>query len=86
MNNLIDIRTKKEYNEFSLSNSTNIPRINLLSEPEKYLCKNKTYNLICERGTISASCSRILNALGYNCKSVDGGLEAYKKRNDKLKD
>ena len=77
-NNIIDIRTSAEFNEFNIG-GRNITRMNLLKNPEYYLDKNNTYYIVCNKGTVSLSCSRILNALGYNCYSVAGGIDDLKK-------
>lgn len=77
-NNIIDIRTSTEFNEFNIG-GRNITRINLLRNPEYYLDKNNTYYIVCNKGTVSLSCSRLLNALGYNCYSVAGGIDDLKK-------
>ena len=77
-NNIIDIRTSSEFNEFNIG-GRNITRMNLLKNPEYYLDKNNTYYMVCNKGTVSLSCSRILNALGYNCYSVAGGIDDLKK-------
>ena len=77
-NNIIDIRTSSEFNEFNIG-GRNITRMNLLKNPEYYLDKNNTYYMVCNKGTVSLSCSRILNALGYNCYSVTGGIDDLKK-------
>ncbi len=77
-NNIIDIRTSSEFNEFNIG-GRNITRMNLLKNPEYYLDKNNTYYIVCNKGTVSLSCSRILNALGYNCYSVAGGIDDLKK-------
>lgn len=77
-NNVIDIRTSTEFNEFNIG-GRNITRMNLLKNPEYYLDKNNTYYIVCNKGTLSLSCSRLLNALGYNCYSVAGGIDDLKK-------
>ena len=41
--------------------------------------KNNTYYIVCNKGTESLSCTKILNALGYNCYSVAGGIDDLKK-------
>ena len=76
--NIIDIRTRFEFNEFNIG-GRNITRINLLRNPEYYLDKNNTYYIVCNKGTESLSCTKILNALGYNCYSVAGGIDDLKK-------
>lgn len=77
-NNIIDIRTSTEFNEFNIG-GRNITRMNLLKNPEYYLDKNNIYYIVCNKGTVSLSCSRLLNALGYNCYSVAGGIDDLKK-------
>lgn len=77
-NNIIDIRTSTEFNEFNIG-GRNITRMNLLKNPEYYLDKNNTYYIVCNKGTVSLYCSRLLNALGYNCYSVAGGIDDLKK-------
>lgn len=76
--NVIDIRSSIEYNRFSYPGSQNIPKASLLGSPELYLNKNETYYLICSKGKLSNFSAKILNARGYNCYSVEGGIEAYK--------
>jgi rhodanese-related sulfurtransferase len=76
--NIIDIRTSTEFNEFNIG-GRNITRMNLLKNPEYYLDKNNTYYIVCNKGMVSLSCSRLLNALGYNCYSVAGGIDDLKK-------
>ena len=40
---------------------------------------DEKYYLICDLGKVSLSCARVLNALGYNCYSIKGGIEGLKK-------
>lgn len=77
--NLIDIRDKEDYMNNNIKGSVNIPRLKLLNDPKQFLDKNKIYYLICDMGVLSESTSKILNALGYNCISVKGGIKEYKK-------
>ena len=76
--NIIDVRTKNEYQNINLNKGINIPRLVLLKNPEKHLDKNKTYYLICSKGEVSLFCAKILNAMGYNCYSINGGIEKIK--------
>ena len=80
-NKIIDIRTSLEYGKKHYFNSVNIPRLILLKNPEKYLNKKNKYYLLCEKGKISLICSNILNALGYKCYSIIGGIEQLEKNN-----
>lgn len=80
-NKIIDIRNNISFLEYHLNNSINIKRIELLSNPEKYIKKDEIIYLICDEGTASLSTAKVLNALGYNCYSIEGGLEKIKKTN-----
>ena len=73
--NIIDIRSKMDFNKKHIKGSINIPKMLLMSNPEKYFKKDITYFLICDRGKISLICAKMLNALGYKCYSVAGGIE-----------
>lgn len=78
-NNIIDIRSFLDYDEFNIKKSINIPKIILMSKPDKYLNKEEEFYLLCDKGKISLSCSKILNALGYKCFSIKDGIEGIKK-------
>ncbi|MEG2351608.1 MAG: rhodanese-like domain-containing protein [Bacilli bacterium] len=77
---VIDIRSKLQYDAFHYPNSIHITKDDLLSNPEVYLDKNKKYYIICTRGTSSLLTARILNVKGYECYSILGGINAYKGR------
>lgn len=77
--NIIDIRTSIEFGDYNILGSKNIPRLNLLKNPENYLNKHQEYYLICNKGEVSFSCCKILNALGYKCYSIIGGIDGLKK-------
>lgn len=79
MNNIIDIRTSIEFDKYNISGSRNISRFNLLKNPDDCLNKYEKFYLICNKGEVSLSCSKILNALGYQCYSVIGGMDGLKK-------
>lgn len=74
-NNIIDIRSSLDYNKKNIKGSINIPKMLLMSNPEKYMNKRNTYFLICDKGKVSFVCAKMLNALGYNCYSIVGGIE-----------
>lgn len=76
---IIDIRSPLNFANNSIPFSINIPRIKLMSNPELYINKNEKYYLICDLGKVSLSCAKVLNALGYNCYSIKGGIEGLKK-------
>lgn len=75
---MIDVRSLSEYEDFHYPGSINVPRLTLLKNPDGFLNKEACYYLICQRGEVSLSCAKILNALGYNCYSVTGGINQYK--------
>ncbi len=76
---VIDIRPKNLYDKLNYPGSINIPRLKLLRDPSLYLDKNEKYYLICDTGELSYPTAKVLNALGYHCYSVMGGLDRYKK-------
>ena len=57
--NIIDVRSKLDYDKKHLEGSINIPRLNLLKNHETYLNKNDIYYIICDKGEVSLFCSRI---------------------------
>lgn len=77
--NIIDVRSKLDYDNYHIDGSINIPRFNLLQNHENYLNKNDYYYIICDKGEVSLSCAKILNALGYHCYSIIGGIEGLNK-------
>ena len=77
---IIDIRASIEFNKDNIKGSINVPRINLLKDPNLYLNKKDTFYLLCNEGEVSLSCAKILNALGYKCYSIIGGIEKIKKK------
>lgn len=77
---IIDIRNSIDFNNKHIKESINVPRLVLMSNPQDYMNKNNNYYLICDKGKVSLSCARILNALGYNCYSVAGGIEGIKNK------
>lgn len=72
---IIDIRSSLDYIEKNIKGSKNIPKLILMANPDMHLNKREEYYLLCDKGTISLSCAKILNALGYNCFSIKGGIE-----------
>lgn len=75
--NLIDIRENYEYKSGHLPKAKNIPMDKILSEPDKYLNKDKEYYIICQSGGRSAGTSRKLKAMGFNIVNVSGGTSSY---------
>ena len=78
IDNIIDIRDSINYKNNHYLNIRNIPKNILLASPDIYLNKNEEYYLMCYSGIQSMFASKILNALGYKCYSIDGGLKSIK--------
>lgn len=76
---IIDIRNSIDFSYNHVHGSINVPRIMLMSNPDFYMNKVDDYYLLCDKGMVSLSCTRILNALGYKCFSIIGGIENIKK-------
>ncbi len=74
---LIDIREPYEYKSGSLRTAKNIPMNNLLSNPDKYLEKDKTYYIMCQSGGRSAMTTRTLKRQGFKVIDVIGGMGSY---------
>lgn len=67
---LIDVRNPVEYNKVHDSRSINIYADKLMFNPGKYLDKNKTYYIICEKGHLSKKVVRALSYYGYSVVQV----------------
>ncbi len=75
--NIIDIRNTEKYNQNHIPNSINISNEKLLTEPSKYLEKEKRYYIYCQRGISSYNTCKILTKLGYKVTNINGGYESY---------
>ena len=47
---IIDIRSSLDYKKDNINGSINVPKALLMSSPEKYLMKDETYFLLCDKG------------------------------------
>lgn len=74
---LIDIREPYEYKSGSLKTAKNIPMGNLISEPDKYLNKDKTYYIMCQSGGRSGRACNMLTRQGFDVVNVSGGIGSY---------
>jgi rhodanese-related sulfurtransferase len=74
---IIDIREPYEYKSGTLETAKNIPMDNLLTSPEKYLTKDKTYYIMCQSGGRSGITTRVLAKQGYSVINVAGGIGSY---------
>ena len=74
---LIDIREPYEYKSGTIKTAKNIPMGNLLTRPENYMAKDKTYYIMCQSGGRSSSACRTLTKQGFNVINVAGGMGSY---------
>ncbi|MBE6144768.1 MAG: rhodanese-like domain-containing protein [Firmicutes bacterium] len=74
---IIDIRSNQSYNNNHIPNAKNVPSQVLISNPNKYLNKEKTYYIYCQKGSSSIRVCSLLNNLGYNTVNINGGYEAW---------
>lgn len=74
---IIDIREPYEYKSGTLSTAKNIPMGNLLTNPEKYLDRDKTYYIMCQSGGRSGRTTRALTKQGFCVINVAGGIGSY---------
>ena len=74
---IIDIRSNQSYNNNHIPNAKNVPSQVLISNPNKYLDKEKTYYIYCQKGSSSIRVCSLLNNLGYNTVNINGGYEAW---------
>ncbi len=75
--NLIDVRETYEYNNGHLPNAKNIPMNDILSNPQKYLTKDKEYYIICQSGSRSSKTCKKLSSEGFHVINVSGGTYKY---------
>ena len=75
--NIIDLRNSEKYNTSHIYNSKNIPYLELLRNPNKYLDKNSIYYLYCQYGKTSLRLSLILNNQGFNTINILGGYQEW---------
>ena len=74
---LIDIRDPFEYIRGSLKTAKNIPMGTLLTSPERYLAKDKTYYIMCQSGGRSGGACTTLAKQGFTVINVAGGMGSY---------
>ena len=78
---LIDIRETYEYSRGTIKTSKNIPMQTLLSDPDKYLKKDKEYYIVCQSGGRSSRVCSELSKNGFDVTNVAGGVGSYLGKN-----
>ena len=63
---LIDIQNPIDYNKYHYPGSINIPYEKLLLNYKTYLTKDKSYYIVCKKGTKSRKAVAILEFYGYD--------------------
>ena len=82
---IIDVRDNWEHQTLKkLPNSTNIPFLELVSKPERYIPdKNQLVITYCNFGNRSGQAAKILREKGYLKSFVlEGGVESYFSKNN----
>ena len=74
---IIDIREPYEYKTGSIKTAKNIPMGNLITNPNQYLNKEKTYYIMCQSGARSSRTCKFLLKQGYDVINVTGGISSY---------
>ena len=76
---IIDVRDDWEHQQLKkLPNSINIPFLELISKPEKYVPdKNQLVITYCNYGNRSGQAAQILREKGYKNFVLEGGVENY---------
>lgn len=76
----IDVREREEYELYHIEGARNLPYDDM-DRWEKYLEKEKTYVLYCERGSLSMMAAKHLQQMGYSVCTLVGGIRAVQERN-----
>ncbi len=76
---IVDLRDKIEYDAGHIPGAVNIPYEDLEDYANRFR-KNDLLIFYCDRGNISLLAARDLGKLGYQIKSLYGGLRQYRGR------
>lgn len=79
--NLIDVRNQKDFLNYNINFSINIPFIELYNNYHNYLNINEKYYIICEGGYQSKKICKHLIKKGYNVIHVKRGIKNLYKLN-----
>lgn len=85
---VLDVRTKEEYNEAHIDadNVINIDKLQpeFMDKARKTLKKYKTVAVYCRSGRRSADAAKLLTEDGYKVINLDGGIIEWEKRGKKI--
>ncbi len=79
---VIDVRQPEEFNFAHLEASINIPLPEFQSRVNE-ISKDKEIITVCHHGNRSMQAAVMLHSLGYNARSLKGGLDAWVTQVDK---
>lgn len=77
--NVIDIRTKEEYDLGFLPHAINIPKKLILNGYDTYLHKNVKYYIYCQTGSRSKEVCELLSIIGYDVVDITDGYDSWLK-------
>lgn len=77
---IIDLRDRDEFLSAHIKGAVNIEYDSILTRIQS-LSKDKNIILYCDRGGMSIMAAKSLTRMGYNVKSVVGGINAYTGKN-----
>lgn len=75
---IIDLRDIREYEQYHIEDTINIPYSILLEKHNLFLNKHTKYYLICKNGNNSYYATKYLSRLGYHVINVIGGIDHFK--------
>lgn len=76
--NIIDVRSKAEYNSGHIKNSINIP-LNEIPMKCEELDENQNYYILCRSGARSSrACQFLCTNKNFNAINIEGGIMAWK--------
>lgn len=83
---IVDVRSKKEYDQGYIKNALNIPEETLYeSFPKKYPDKNTLVYLYCDTGHRGATATRLLKSMGYDrAFNIETGIKGWEKAGFRL--
>lgn len=79
--NLIDVRTKEEYDSGHIDSAMNIEMTGLIYNADNFLNKSNTYYIYCEAGSRSSLVAHSLAQQGYDIINLERGYSGYKNNN-----
>lgn len=74
---ILDVRTPEEYAAGHVDGALHIP-LHVVPLRTSELRRNETYYVVCESGARSAQATQFLLGQGYDARSVQGGMSAWR--------